>query len=115
MTSTAALLSQQIDPSALTSICRPLPGYRLAFIPIAKFLEQCFTIVFGASFRTARPLKLSARDLRLPFLGSEEIDTVNQFKALKKQVEWMAGRLAAKQLARNLLNHRPGLQDTRIE
>lgn len=39
---------------------------------------------------------------------------LNRFKALKKQVEWMAGRYAAKQLARQFVNGQPSLDSTRV-
>jgi 4'-phosphopantetheinyl transferase len=51
----------------------------------------------------------------VPFLAADEIERLNQFKALKKQVEWMAGRYAAKQLANHFLPDHPPLARTRVD
>lgn len=42
------------------------------------------------------------QDFRFPCFSSIEIETVNGFKALKKQVEWMAGRYLIKQMIQTL-------------
>ncbi len=41
----------------------------------------------------------------------EEIEKLNSFKNLKKQIEWSAGRLCVKNLAKDML-HRPGKEIT---
>jgi 4'-phosphopantetheinyl transferase len=38
----------------------------------------------------------------LPFLNHEEISTINGFRALKKQVEWISGRYMIKQMIQQL-------------
>ena len=114
MTPSAISHSPAVDPATLITICRPVPGYRLVFVSIPLFLERCLTIPIGGAFRTLPPLSFHARDFREPFLGSDEMITLNQFKALKKQVEWMAGRYAAKQLARQFINGQPSLESTRV-
>ena len=114
MTSTAIPLNLRVDPTALISIRRPGPGYRLVFVSIPLFLEKCLTIPIGESFRTAPPLVFGVQDFHKPFLGADEITGLNKFKALKKQVEWMAGRYAAKQLARAFINGQPALDGIRV-
>ncbi len=37
-------------------------------------------------------------NFNIPFLNADEISTLNRFKALKKQTEWMAGRYLLKQM-----------------
>lgn len=101
-------------PSALVSVTRPAPGYRLAFVSIPRLLETCLRPTLGETFRTAPPRVFAMDDFRETFLGIEELAAVNQFKALKKQVEWMAGRYAAKQLARRFLEGRPHPVDTPV-
>jgi len=84
------------------------------FVSIPLFLERCLTLPIGDAFRTLPPLSFHARDFRESFLGPDEITTLNGFKALKKQVEWMAGRYAAKQLARQFVSGQTALDSTRI-
>jgi 4'-phosphopantetheinyl transferase len=114
MTPFAISHSPVVDPARLVTICRPGPGYRLVFVSIPRFLERCLSMPIGDAFRTLPPLSFHTRDFREPFLGSDEMITLNQFKALKKQVEWMAGRYAAKQLARQFINGQPSLENTRV-
>lgn len=114
MTPSAIAHSPAVDPATLITICRPGPGYRLGFVSIPLFLERCLTIPIGDAFRTLPPLSFHAHDFRELFLGPDEITTLNQFKALKKQIEWMAGRYAVKQLARQFTNGRPSLESTRV-
>ena len=99
MTLSAPPLSLRLDPAALISIRRPVPGYRLAFVSIPRLLETCLAISVGPSFRTAPPLVFDNDAFCESFLSPDEIGIVNGFKALKKQVEWIAGRYAVKQLA----------------
>jgi len=77
-------------------------------------MEHCLAIPIRDAFRTLPPLSFSTHDFREPFLGPDEITTLNRFKALKKQIEWMAGRYAAKQLARQFIDGRPSLDSTRV-
>ncbi len=39
-----------------------------------------------------------------PFLNSEELNTINGFKALKKQIEWISGRYLIKLMAQNIFS-----------
>ena len=95
------------DASDPVAFQRPAPGYRLAFVPIPSFLQRCLGKAVPANFRTAPPLVFGQQDFRQTFLGVDEIAQVNRFKALKKQVEWMAGRYAVKHLAQQFLKGRP--------
>ncbi len=49
-------------------------------------------------FATRRATEFTPVDFILPFLSPEELETVNQFKSLKKQIEWMAGRSLVKEM-----------------
>jgi 4'-phosphopantetheinyl transferase len=101
-------------PTDLITVTRPVPGCRLAFVSIPCFLERCLDKAVPENFRIAPPLVFASRDFRRTFLGVDEIDHINRFKALKKQVEWMAGRYAAKHLARQFLEGRPHPAATRV-
>jgi len=114
MTASIPPLNQPPDPSALLNLRRPGPGYRLAFVSIPLLLERVLTMTIGSAFRTAPPRFFKARDFHECFLGPDELARLNGFKALKKQVEWMAGRYAAKQLAGRVLDHQPPPVRTRV-
>ena len=114
MTRSAISHSPALDPATLVTIYRPGPGYRLAFVSIPLFVEHCLTIPISDAFRTLPPLSFNACDFRESFLGPDEITLLNRFKALKKQIEWMAGRYAAKQLARQFINGQPSLDSTHV-
>jgi 4'-phosphopantetheinyl transferase len=114
MTAPIPPLSQRPEPDALLSFRRPGPGYRLAFVSIPALLQTVLKVAVGSAFRTAPARVFTPRDFHEPFLGPNELDLLNGFKALKKQVEWMAGRYAAKQLAGQFLPHQPSLSRTQV-
>jgi len=57
----------------------------------------------------------SASDFSIPFLNQSELDRLNQFKVLKKQVEWTCGRFVVKSLARDALAPKTPLTDICIQ
>jgi 4'-phosphopantetheinyl transferase len=91
----------------LVSFAHPAPGYRLSFVSIPLFLESCLVKRVPVAYRTSPPQAFAHRDFSRGFLSADELTRVNGFKALKKQVEWMAGRFAAKALAGQFLGGRP--------
>ena len=115
MTLACATTTPQAEPGAPVRISRPAPGFRLAFVSIPAFLAACLKIfIDGTAFRTAPPLYFDPRDFASEIFSPDEIKSINQFKALKKQVEWMAGRYAAKQLARYFLEGEPDFWQTQV-
>lgn len=52
---------------------------------------------------------------KFSFLSEDELMRVNQFKALKKQMEWLCGRFALKILARDILDWAMPLDQIRID
>jgi 4'-phosphopantetheinyl transferase len=114
MTASIPPLNQAPEPAALLSFRRPGPGYRLAFVSIPVLLQDVLKASVGNAFRTSPPRVFAPQDFHEHFLGPDELAHLNGFKALKKQVEWMAGRYAAKQLAGRFLEHRPPLARTRV-
>ena len=81
-------------------LSRAIDGMTLAFVPIQAFRRHYLPGLPVNADRTARPLTITARDFSAPLLAPSEIARVNAFKSRKRQTEWMAGRLAAKTLAR---------------
>jgi 4'-phosphopantetheinyl transferase len=77
-------------------------------------LHNVLKVAVGSAFRTAPPRVFVPQNFHECFLGSDELILLNGFKALKKQVEWIAGRYAAKQLAAHFRPHRPPLDHTRV-
>ena len=102
------------EPDPIVRLHRPGPGYRLAFVAIPLLLERTLIPSIASTYRTAPPRAFEPQEFRERFLGADEMATLNGFKALKKQVEWMAGRYAAKQLAKAFLRHRPPLDQVRV-
>ncbi len=65
------------------------------------------TIFRNSSYHTCRPVVnqiIEERDFSFTFLSLEEMETLNRFKALKKQIEWVCGRYMIKRLARAVLS-----------
>ena len=54
-------------------------------------------------YQTRPPMSFGQGDFRHEFLSSGELDRLNGFKAMKKQVEWLCGRFALKSLVKNAL------------
>ncbi|MDJ0811974.1 MAG: 4'-phosphopantetheinyl transferase superfamily protein [Desulfobacterales bacterium] len=81
-----------------------IDGLTLAFVPIQTFQRHYLPGLSINADRAARPLTIKAEDFSAPLLAPSEIERVNAFKSRKRQTEWMAGRLAAKVLARTRVN-----------
>ncbi len=95
-------------------LSRAIAGLTLAFVPIRAFQSHYLPGVSFEPVGGARPLTLAANDFRAPLLAAAEIKTVNTFKSQKRQVEWMAGRLAAKTLAAGAAENARPLPAVRI-
>jgi 4'-phosphopantetheinyl transferase len=72
-------------------------GIRLCFVRIPVFVEQGLYDI-PVNWRRLRQRVFSQSQFRSAMLSHAEIERVNAFKAFKKQVEWIAGRLAIKML-----------------
>lgn len=93
---------------------RLLPGpgiYRLAdnsnesficLIRLTDLIRDCLPDVPVDDYRTLPGWELGPT-IRLDFLSREEVKHVSGFKSLKKQVEWIGGRLALKTLVAQVL------------
>lgn len=75
-----------------------LAGVRLCWVDLDAFPAAVLREDPGGPRRGPRPQPLPAQAFRWNFLGAADRDTVNGFKAWKKQVEWMAGRFALNRL-----------------
>jgi 4'-phosphopantetheinyl transferase len=95
-------------------LCAIADGLTLAFVPVKAFLQHYLPALGGESWRRGRPLAITADDFARPLLAASEIARVNTFKSLKRQTEWMAGRLAAKTLGQLLAEDEPAITDLRV-
>ncbi len=74
------------------------PDVRLCLVAIPEMLTRYLPSVAPGRCNTARPIVFDSASFYGHFLGEDEIDQVNRFKTLKKQVEWAGGRFALKTL-----------------
>ena len=65
---------------------------------IPSFIKGCLVEDDYADFQTKKNLSFDVKSFHTQFLSPEEIDRVNRFRSLKKQIEWMAGRFLVKQM-----------------
>lgn len=73
----------------------------LCFINIPAFAQEFLPEIDPASFRRQRQVTVAEKGPLSRFFTAEDFKRINGFKVLKKQVEWMAGKVAVKILARN--------------
>ncbi len=68
------------------------------YAKIPTIMESIFYKESLPDFTEVKNRLFDKKDFRQPFLNSEEIETVNGFKALKKQIEWISGRYLVKRM-----------------
>ena len=93
----------------------PIPGLHIRVHPLAQTARTLLTSPPAADYAVRRPQIFAHTDFTCSFLSDEELTRLNQFKAMKKQVEWMSGRFALKILAREMLMPGRDLADIRID
>ena len=88
------------------------PSIRLFAIPdlLSRFLVR----PPGPDYAVKPAGHFGPGDFLIPFLSPEELDRLNGFKVMKKQVEWSCGRFGAKTLIRERLMPKTGLADITI-
>ncbi len=76
-------------------------GIQTCRVLIPEFIK--FYLRAGnADYRTARAIRLGGTDFREHCYSLSEIEAVNRFKTLKRQMEWLAGRFAVKKAVASL-------------
>ncbi|MEA2059240.1 MAG: 4'-phosphopantetheinyl transferase superfamily protein [Thermodesulfobacteriota bacterium] len=92
----------------------PLPGIETGILKISTALNQVLHVKSYHSLNSLKNTFFKKQDFTRLFLSDSEIDTVNRFKAKKKQLEWMAGRLLVKRMVQ--AGHAPekSLQEIQI-
>ncbi|ACN16275.1 putative phosphopantetheinyl transferase [Desulforapulum autotrophicum HRM2] len=87
--------TQQTSAPVITCF-EAVPGVKVCCMTITSFLEVCLAGKDFTNFHTQRNLSFKPDWFSRDFLSMGEIDTINRFKSLKKQIEWMAGRFLVK-------------------
>ena len=85
----------------------PKPGITIWYAGIPDIIHSIFRgsryhNFKSNSFRTVINQTFQKIDFTNPFLNDEEITTINSFKALKKQMEWISGRYLIKQMIHHI-------------
>ncbi len=75
---------------------------RIGFMAIADFIKTNLVNVPVEKYQVLKNIVFQPDMFRRPFLSSTEIKTLNRFKALKKQIEWLSGRFAVKKLVSSI-------------
>ena len=82
-----------------------VPGVRVCWMTISSFLEKCLMADDFTDFHTQRNRSFNRGSFSTDFVSPAELDTVNGFKSLKKQIEWMAGRFLVKTMVDETLGN----------
>jgi 4'-phosphopantetheinyl transferase len=109
---TALAIDWRFNPAC--GICRDIAGLTLAIVPLGPLLRHYLPGIPVKGLAQARPLTLSSQDFTRHLLSAQELARINVFKSRKRQIEWLAGRLAAKSLAHFCTDPTLALPDARI-
>ncbi len=82
---------------------------------IPELIRTLISAKIPGDYQRLRPRVFSPGDFLQPFLSPEELAHLNQFKALKKQIEWSCGRYTAKRLAQDRLMPDQALDQINIQ
>ncbi len=74
----------------------------LCFLCIPDFIDYFFPQIDRETYRTRPNMWISREECDIDFLNNGELERCNGFKSLKKQVEWMSGRMAVKKVITSL-------------
>lgn len=75
---------------------------QLCFVDIYRFVERYIKSVDCEHFRRKKSIYFDPNGALSNYFSDSDFLTVNRFKILKKQVEWMAGKIAVKKLVARL-------------
>ncbi len=83
-------------------------GISVCFVDIPMFMACYMPDIQTGAYRRMKSVRFLPAPFLLHYFNPEELDTVNRFKVLKKQVEWMAGKAAVKKLVSEMLGQVDG-------
>lgn len=82
---------------------------------ISSFIRECLVENNYTDFQTKKEFRFDSRSFLTWFLCPEEIDRVNRFKSLKKQIEWMAGRFLVKTMVQTRVDRQAAMTEIFID
>jgi len=92
----------------------PQPGIIVRYIKIPAIVDLVLRKAPGPNYKTMANLSFGPKDFTVPFLSAQELATVNQFKAQKKQIEWICGRFSLKTLVNEIRGPHIPLADIQV-
>ncbi|MBU8911804.1 MAG: hypothetical protein KOO65_11100, partial [Desulfobacterales bacterium] len=75
----------------LINTLSPKPGITIWYSRIPDIIDSIFIKGRYPNFKSMVNEIFQKDDFINPFLNDDEISTINSFKALKKQIEWISG------------------------
>ena len=91
----------------------PEPGIHALILKISDILERDLPRAVSPDYRGMRHLEFHPDDFSRDVFSEKEILSLNRFRALKKQVEWISGRIALKSLVNRVI--RPDLPMNQLD
>jgi len=76
----------------------PKPGIIIWYCKIPDIIESILSNGIHPDYKSILNELFKKNNFIKPFFNDEEISTINSFKALKKQIEWVSGRVLIKQM-----------------
>jgi 4'-phosphopantetheinyl transferase len=86
------------------------PDIAVGIVYIPELLKQHVVAPIGFPDTFSSPHRFDQKDFHRPWFTQVEIDKLNGFKNLKRQVQWMGGRFAVKQLVLQLIDPKQTVQ-----
>lgn len=71
---------------------------QLCFVDINLFVKRYFFDIIPDNFRREKSIYFEPDGILRAYFQADDFEKINRFKVLKKQVEWMAGKIAVKKL-----------------
>ncbi len=93
------------DSALQYSIIKPENGIEIRYSLISDLINYAFpeNQYRLTTFKTQRGIVFKEKDFIPELFSRKELETINNFKALKKQIEWMAGRCLIKHMVMEYL------------
>ncbi|MBF0377552.1 MAG: 4'-phosphopantetheinyl transferase superfamily protein [Desulfamplus sp.] len=92
-------------------------GITINYMEIPFFIKRVIrekTEQHLSDFTTKRNSTFDFDDFKVKFLCQHEIDCVNRYKSMKKQIEWISGRFVVKNMVKQLIAPNIELSDLQI-
>ncbi|NOX35497.1 MAG: 4'-phosphopantetheinyl transferase superfamily protein [Deltaproteobacteria bacterium] len=95
------MTSSSMNKISITTLS-PKPGVTIWYSKIPEIVRSIFCKTTYHNYRPMVNEIFQKTDFIKPFLSDGEIKTINSFKALKKQIEWISGRYLIKKMIQNI-------------